>query len=709
MTSQEEGVLRLEDFKCGVDDLALVESIRNEAKYEGRRLVTSAQVPANIHKVEYRDFWQNVLKPTDFVMNTIVDGYSLPFKELPPECHEGNNKSARNDWEFVCAEVKRLEALGCIYQVSKKPHCVLPLSSIYSKKKRLVIDASRHLNPYLLDKAVKLQDHRDVLNVLSRSAFQACDDLDSGYWHLGILEEHQKYLGIQITNSNGEPVFYQWRVMFLGIKTAVHIFTAILRPIRIYVASHGIPCLIYLDDLWISGRNEDQCVKNRNFVRGVLQKAGWVVSLSKAVEPAQRILFLGLEICSMSMKFYVPEKKLCRVETSIDEFLTRKKCQLRELASLVGFLQSLKRALGSVVSLMLRASYNFLKLKLEVIPSYNIYYVLSNEVRDELLFWRTTIRKLNGHPINPSLSVTETRLTVVTDSSGEGAFGFELSDKYKVVLRQSFSDEEKEASSTERELLALKFIYASHISSPWRNLRILHLTDNMGVASIVPHGSPMENLQKLALEVFFGCREKNIELAVEWRPRNHYLLEHADQGSKSFDASSFSLDFESYAAMLSYFQEIRIEVDCFAEFWNRKAPVYFSRFEDPYAAGINFFSMELSMGTCYYLFPPVSVVVSAILHLAHFKVSGLLLVPCWPASSFWLTIAPDGRHLAAWAESFLQFRPGIVSDVNIRSMTFKNPIKFDIVAIKFDFNNGGLMGPRVEPKFCLQHGCDLCS
>ena len=41
MTSQEEGVLRLEDFKCGVDDLALVESIRNEAKYEGRRLVTS--------------------------------------------------------------------------------------------------------------------------------------------------------------------------------------------------------------------------------------------------------------------------------------------------------------------------------------------------------------------------------------------------------------------------------------------------------------------------------------------------------------------------------------------------------------------------------------------------------------------------------------------------------------------------------------------
>ena len=211
-----------------------MESIRNEAKYEGRRLVTSSQVPANIHKEEFRD-----LKPTEFVMNTIVNGYSLPFKELPPECHVGNNKSVLNDWE----------------------------------------------------------------------------------------------------------------------------------PIRIYVASYGIPCLIYLDDLWISGRNKDQCVKNRNFVRKVLQKSGWDVSLSKAVEPAQRILFLGLEICSLSMKFYVPEKKLCRVEISINEFLRKKKCQLRELASLVGFLQSLKRALGSVVSLMLRASYNFMKLKLEVIDS----------------------------------------------------------------------------------------------------------------------------------------------------------------------------------------------------------------------------------------------------------------------------------------------------------------------------------------------------
>ena len=79
MTSEEAGVLRLDDFKCHEDDFALVESIKNEAKYEGRRLVTSVQVPGNIHRKEFRDFWKNVLKPTAFIMETIEKGYSLPF------------------------------------------------------------------------------------------------------------------------------------------------------------------------------------------------------------------------------------------------------------------------------------------------------------------------------------------------------------------------------------------------------------------------------------------------------------------------------------------------------------------------------------------------------------------------------------------------------------------------------------------------------
>ena len=51
----------------------------------------------------------------------------------------------------------------------------------------------------------------------------------------------------------------------------------------------------------------------------------------------------------------------------------------------------------------------------------------------------------------------------------------------------------------------------------------------------------------------------------------------------------------------------------------------------------------------YYCFPPPSFVHSVLLHFLKFECRGLLLVPVWPASSFWTLIAPDGVHLARWA------------------------------------------------------------
>ena len=169
----------------------------SESMYIGRRLVTNTQVPANIHKPQFRNFWDSELKQfsSELLQSTISLGYKLPFKSIPPESHEGNNKSARLDMEFVKAEVYRLEALGCVSRVYSKPHLVLPLSSIFSKKKRVVIDASRALNPYLQDRNVRLQDLRDLPSVLTPGSFQSSDDLDSGYWHLKIYPDHRKYLG----------------------------------------------------------------------------------------------------------------------------------------------------------------------------------------------------------------------------------------------------------------------------------------------------------------------------------------------------------------------------------------------------------------------------------------------------------------------------------------------------------------------------------
>ena len=95
------------------------------------------QYLGSIHRPEFREFWETSLRPTGLTLETIRHGYRLPFRDLPPSCREGNNRSARDDSEFVYAEIMRLEKLKCITRVDANniPHCVLPLSSIVSRKK----------------------------------------------------------------------------------------------------------------------------------------------------------------------------------------------------------------------------------------------------------------------------------------------------------------------------------------------------------------------------------------------------------------------------------------------------------------------------------------------------------------------------------------------------------------------------------------------
>ena len=78
------------------------------------------------------------------------------------------------------AELIRLEQLGCIERVPERPFIVLPLSVVFSKKLRLVVDASRGLNPFLMDRKVKLETLDRAEQVVKEGDWQTKQDLDSG-------------------------------------------------------------------------------------------------------------------------------------------------------------------------------------------------------------------------------------------------------------------------------------------------------------------------------------------------------------------------------------------------------------------------------------------------------------------------------------------------------------------------------------------------
>ena len=242
--------------------------------------------------------------------------------------------------DFVRKEVERLEQLGCIQKVKFRLRCVLPLSSVFSKKKRLVVDGSRCLNPFLKHRKIRLKDHRDVPDVVQPGSWFTTNDLDSGYWHIKVNPEHWTYLGIHVVEVDGSVSYYVWKVMFLGISDAVFIFSTMLKPVRVYLAKRGVAILIYIDDVLVVGPNRLVCEANTALTLEVLQKSGGIVSPSKAAGPASRITFLGLDICSESLKFFITEVKLNKLEEILDETIRVKRRTPRMLSSLVGKIQS---------------------------------------------------------------------------------------------------------------------------------------------------------------------------------------------------------------------------------------------------------------------------------------------------------------------------------------------------------------------------------
>ena len=218
------------------------------------------------------------------------------------------------------------------------------------------------------------------------------------------------------------------------------IFTLLLKPIRVYLAKHGIPSLMYLDDGICSGTTKENALANRAFMVQTLQKAGFIVSLNKSQGPEKRICFLGLEICSESLSFYIPEKKLLKILHEVENLLSSRRTKVRDLARVLGLLQSCARALGPVVRLRTRRLYHWIAEKLKV-GNYDYFSLLTEIEKEELTFWLLNLRKLNGFFFSPKLSCFETSITICSDSSSSGMFGYQLVDKYKILLRQMFTAE----------------------------------------------------------------------------------------------------------------------------------------------------------------------------------------------------------------------------------------------------------------------------
>ena len=75
-------------------------------------------------------------------------------------------------------------------------------------------------------------------------------------------------------------------------------------------------------------------------------------------------------------------------------------------------------------------------------------------------------------------------------------------------------------------------------------------------------------------------------------------------------------------------------VDRFADEFNKKLPVFNSKFWSPNCTQVDAFSCDWS-DDCNWLVPPISLVGKAVKHVKACKALATLVVPAWPSAPFW--------------------------------------------------------------------------
>ena len=164
------------DVENYVDNLGLCEESDDDIKADYISADGKSNNNTEIPNVKGRlashlPFWKST-GASDFILQLIEKGYALPFISEPKPAVFSNNRSAKDNKEFVTSEILKLLELGCLREVNRSEvHTINPLSvADNGKKLRLILDL-RYINQHLRVPKTKYEDMRNFRDLLDKGDF----------------------------------------------------------------------------------------------------------------------------------------------------------------------------------------------------------------------------------------------------------------------------------------------------------------------------------------------------------------------------------------------------------------------------------------------------------------------------------------------------------------------------------------------------------
>ena len=347
-------------------------------------------------------------------------------------------------------------------------------------------------------------------------------DLRAAYHHISIYEEHRKYLGFCFNSGKGNT-YYQFDVLPFGISTAGYIFTKVLRAVVNYWREKGIKVILYLDDGIIGAESYITCQKIITEIRQDLDNLGFLMAEEKCNWiPCAKVTWLGHVLNTDGCKISITEDRIEKTIKNLNKILERVDkgnmwIQARELASVIGVIQSMKFALTFNVDLRTKYCHMCVDTK----ASWQSKVLMNDKVIMEIKYWLRNINVCNGQPFGKNIQCTE---VAYSDASqlGYGGYMVSLDGNDTIGL---WSPTEDKMSSTWREAEAVfrtLLVYKQLL----RGKTVMWFCDNRNVSYILNKGSMKSSLHQIALNIENACTAYGIIIIPKWLPRteNYYRI-----------------------------------------------------------------------------------------------------------------------------------------------------------------------------------------
>ena len=340
-------------------------------------------------------------------------------------------------------------------------------------------------------------------------------DLADCFYHFLVHPDDMQYLGILLEGEVRLPT-----VALFGYTQYPFLINMVMAEVIRIARAVRLDPVHFTDDYFVTGPSKDACATQLHQLQHLLTSLGFTVNPAKTVGPHQRLVFLGIEIDTTTMRLSIPQHRLDSICDTVDQLLQAPTPWRRtDVESIIG-----KLAWASTVMIAGLAHLKRLWYSLPSGHRSSAPVNLTADARLELRWWLTTLQDAATTP--PWCPIWEGRppitARVLSDASGAIGGGFGLVCNGHIVQGQ-FAPPPPGTQYSSAYLELAPVLWAVKILAPQlQGGTLVITTDNIGNVFALNKGAcKSPQAFQLLHEIFSLAAQHHVCLIGDWIPRDY--------------------------------------------------------------------------------------------------------------------------------------------------------------------------------------------